>query len=176
MHVTAREALNGPEQSTPQNLKTLDSSKKTQAVVPPMLSGLEGESAPHGLPATSVANAGEALPSALKSFHGILEPVSLAVDGARLAGAVHADGNRLGEHVLDASAGIAGGLLGSLLGNAVGVPTGEVIGAGIGALAGGPLGAIAGASAGGLLGSLLGSISGGIAGAHLGEKTVDAFH
>lgn len=88
------------------------------------------------------------LGSTLETVGRVARPVGVVIDAIQVGQAFRADGNRVGEQTVRASANVAGG--------AAGAWGGAKVGAAIGSL-GGPVGTVIGGVVGGVVGGIVGS-------------------
>jgi hypothetical protein len=116
----------------------------------------------------NLVNAADSLAKGLEGVDHFAIPFAVGIDTGRLAQAFQTDGDRVGPHVAQTGAKIAGAWTGALVGSQAGTQIGSAAGAAVGGLFAG-VGAIPGAAIGGVVGDLIGGIGGSIAGAHIGK-------
>ncbi|MGH1482955.1 MAG: hypothetical protein ACRBM6_30290 [Geminicoccales bacterium] len=131
----------------------------------PKVSGLPD---PHTPISTGTLKTVGAAARTLEVAGKVARPVAIMVDGARLANAYQADGNRIGDNTIVAGGTVAGGWVGAAGGAWAGAKGGAVAGA----FVGGPVGAAVGGFLGGIGGGIIGAFSGSWAGEEAARTTV----
>ncbi len=134
---------------------------------------LVGGTDPHTPISPSAYKAAGVAARVVEGVEKVALPVGVALDAARLGTAYLADGNRVGTHLVQTGAGIAGGWAGAAAGTAAGAEGGAALGGAIGALFAG-VGAVPGAAIGGVAGGIIGGVAGAYGGSIAGEHIANA--